>query len=209
MLYLQEKFDKKDLQNLPRVVFPGRIVTVLTESEAGRAVSFLLDQPLLGFDTETRPVFRKGVTHPVALLQVATPSLCFLFRLCRTGLTASIVRLLEDRNITKVGLSLKDDFLNLHRLRPFRTGTFIELQQEVRDLGILDQSLQKIYANLFGQKIFKGQQLTNWEADVLTEAQQQYAAIDAWACINIHERIRELKLTQNFRLIPSSPIPTA
>ena len=157
-----------------------------------------MKQPVLGFDTETRPTFKKGQMHQVALLQVATHNTCFLFRLNQIGLTDSIVHLLEDNTITKVGLSLQDDMRMLSQRRGFQQGSFVELQKEVKSIGIEDNSLQKIYANLFGGKISKGQQLSNWEADILTKAQQQYAAIDAWACIQIHEEVARMKREQDF-----------
>ncbi|MBQ3926112.1 MAG: 3'-5' exonuclease domain-containing protein 2 [Bacteroidaceae bacterium] len=200
MKVIRDKYDKKEIQNLPRVLFEGRIIVVFTERDADKAVDYLMKQELLGFDTETRPSFKKGLLFQVALLQVATHDTCFLFRLNRIGLPDSIIRLLEDRTITKVGLSLQDDLRQLHARHPFETGTFVELQHEVKEIGIEDNSLQKIYANLFGQKISKGQQLTNWEAEILTEAQQRYAATDAWACIQIHQEVARMKREQDFRL---------
>ena len=200
MKVIRDKYDKKEIQNLPRVLFEGRIIVDFTERDADKAVDYLMKQELLGFDTETRPSFKKGQLFQVALLQVATHDTCFLFRLNRIGLPDSIIRLLEDRTITKVGLSLQDDLRQLHARHPFETGTFVELQHEVKEIGIEDNSLQKIYANLFGQKISKGQQLTNWEAEILTEAQQRYAATDAWACIQIHQEVARMKREQDFRL---------
>ena len=197
---LWNRFDKRWLTGLPRVVFEGRIFVVQTEAEANRAVRHLLAEPLLGFDTETRPTFRPGPMHPVALLQVATPDTCFLFRLCRIGLPDALVRLLSDTEVTKVALSWKDDTGQLQRLRRFRMGSFVELQQYVRDFGIEDASLQKIYGNVFGQKISKSQQLTNWEADALTEGQKRYAATDAWACMRLYEELRRLKESGQWEL---------
>ena len=134
-------------------------------------------------------------------MQVATHDTCFLFRLNRIGLTPSVIRLLEDKTVLKIGLSLHDDFFNLHHRGDFIVGDFVELQQEVKKLGIMDLSLQKIYANLFQAKISKSQQLSNWEALLLTDAQQQYAAIDAWACIRIYERINELYASGQYQLV--------
>ena len=200
------KYDKEKLNDLPRACFDGRIYIIQSEAEAARAVDYLLHQPILGFDTETRPSFRKGQLHTVALLQVASHDACFLFRLnLMQGLPGPVVTLLQDTHVTKVGLSLHDDFLSLHHRGPFRPGTFIELQTEAKQLGIQDMSLQKIYANLFGERISKGQQLSNWEADVLTEAQQRYAATDAWACIRIHEEITRLLTTRDYQLITQAP----
>lgn len=208
MKIISDRYDKALINNLPRAQFTGRIYIIQSEQEAERAVSFLLAQPILGFDTETRPSFKRGHLHTVALLQVACHDCCFLFRLnLMEGLPRPVVRLLEDKTVTKVGLSLKDDFHNLRVRGKFRAGTFIDLQNEVQDIGILDMSLQKIYANLFGEKISKSQQLSNWEADCLTPAQQVYAATDAWACIRIHEEITRLMATHDYQL-QISPDPS-
>lgn len=201
MKHLINKYDKKLIADLPRALFPGRIYILQSETEANRAVDFLMSQPILGFDTETRPNFKKGPMRKVALLQVSTPDVCFLFRLNIMGtLPKSVCRLLEDRTITKVGLSLHDDLRALQQRSKFTPGTFVELQQEVKKLGIEDMSLQKLYANLFGEKIAKNQQLTNWEADALTEAQQGYAATDAWACIMIYKEIQQLLKNKEYTL---------
>lgn len=198
MRVIQAKYDKQKIQELPCVRFEGRIIVIFTERDADKAIDYLMRQPLLGIDTETRPSFQKGRTHQVALLQVATPDTCFLFRLNKIGIPDSVIRLLEDNTITKVGLSLQDDMHMLNLRRSFVPGTFVELQKEVKDIGIDDNSLQKIYANLFGGRISKNQQLSNWEADILTEAQQRYAATDAWACIKIHEEVARMKQSGDF-----------
>ena len=204
MKVILDKYDKKKIQTLPCIHFDGRIIVIFTERDADKAVDYLMKQTVLGFDTETRPTFQKGKMHQVALLQVSTHDTCFLFRLNEIGLTDSIIRLLEDTTITKVGLSLQDDMRGLNQRRNFTPGTFVELQKEVKDIGIEDNSLQKIYANLFGGKIAKGQQLSNWEADILSEAQQKYAATDAWACIKIHEEVTKMKKEKNFILEKTS-----
>ena len=183
------------------MLFPGRIVVVTTENDADKAVDFLLAQPILGVDTETRPAFKKGINHKVALLQVATHDICFLFRLNYTGITASILKLLEDTTVPKIGLSLHDDIMSMHRRADFRPGKFIDLQKHVGEIGIEDLSLQKLYANFFGQKISKAQRLSNWEADILTEQQKNYAATDAWACIMLYEELQKLEDTGDFELV--------
>lgn len=198
---IYNKFDKALIADLPMAQFEGRIVVVLTQSEAERAVDFLLSHPLLGLDTETRPCFQRGHQHQVALLQVSTADVCFLFRLNHTGLAPAIVRLLEDTTVTKVGLSWHDDLNSLHRLGDFKTGAFMEIQHLIQDIGIEDMSLQKIYANLFGLKISKRQQLSNWEADILSDKQKLYAATDAWACIKIYEEIVRLKQQHDYDLV--------
>ena len=207
---LYNKFDKKSISDLPRVTFPGKIVVVLTESEAQKAVDFLLSADILGIDSETRPVFKKGQHHKVALLHVSTKDVCFLFRLNLIGMPSCIVRLLEDTTILKVGLSLHDDFMMLHQRRDFKIGRFIDLQNMVSEFGIEDLSLQKLYANLFHERITKRQQLSNWEAPILTEQQKIYAATDAWTCIQIYERLQELHKTHNYEtvIVPQPKLKT-
>ncbi|RRC97133.1 3'-5' exonuclease [Prevotella sp. OH937_COT-195] len=201
---IYNKFDKKIISTLPRVLFEGRIITILTAGETEKAVEYLLSAPILGIDTETRPSFRRGVTHKVSLLQVSTTDTCFLFRLNYTDLTPALIRLLEDEKVPKVGLSLNDDIRSLQARKTFKPGFFIDLQKHVSEIGIEDMSLQKLYANLIGQRISKTQQLSNWEADILQEKQKRYAATDAWACIMLYKELSRLKKNGEFMLINAS-----
>ena len=192
---------------MPKVLFPGRIFVVYTESDAEKAVAYLKDQRIVGVDTETRPSFKRGTTHKVALLQISTQDTCFLFRLNRIGMPDSLQEFLMSDTL-KIGLSLKDDFNSLRKrqdMHPDR-GNWIELQEYVGKFGIEDRSLQKIYANLFGEKISKYQRLSNWEADVLSEGQKLYAATDAWACVEIYNCLSELESTGNYEIIQNEPI---
>jgi ribonuclease D len=201
MKTIYNKFDKAKIATLPRVLFKGRIVVVLTERDADKAVRYLLSQPILGVDTETRPSFKKGETHQVALLQVSSYDVCFLFRLNQLGMSPSVKRLLEDTRVPKIGLSLRDDLLSLHKLADFNAGYFIDLQDHMREIGVEDLSLQKLYANFFAQKISKREQLTNWEADILQDKQKLYAATDAWSCIMLYEELQRLEQTGDYELI--------
>ena len=198
---IYNKFDKKSIAELPTVTFPGKTVVVMSESEAEKAVDFLLSNDILGVDTETRPSFKKGESHMVSLLQVSTSNICFLFRLNHIGITPAILRLLENTTVPVVGLSLHDDMLSLHKRVGFTPGNFIDLQDLVGELGIEDLSLQKLYANLFHQKISKRQRLTNWDSDVLNDKQKAYAALDAWACINLYKEILRLKKSGDYELV--------
>lgn len=184
----QPTIDKKLISEMPKVVFPGRIIIIYTEDDARKAVAYLNRCSVVGVDTETRPSFKKGKVNSVALLQVATSDTCFLFRLNRIGIPDFLEEFLQN-DVLKIGLSLRDDFNMLRRAnnKDPRVGNWIELQDYVSRFGIQEKSLQKIYAILFGEKISKSQRLSNWEADVLTEAQQQYAATDAWATLRIYQ----------------------
>lgn len=195
-----DKFDKRAIPNLPLVAFEGRIEVISGMGEADRAVDFLLKQPILGLDTETKPSFHRGDGHKVALLQVCTHDICFLFRLNHIDMPDSIVRLLSDTCVKKIGLSWSDDLCVLRRRREFTPGAFEDIQRIVGNYGIEDMSLQKLYANLFGQRISKSQRLSNWEADVLTEKQKLYAATDAWACIKLYEELQRMR-TEGYKLV--------
>ena len=197
---LYNKFDKKLISSLPVVSFEGRIIVILTPGETEKAVNYLLSQPLLGVDTETRPSFKRGFQYKVSLLQVATEDICFLFRLNHTGITPALKRFLEDKEVLKVGLSWHDDLNGLYKLDSFTPGKFIDLQNHVREIGIEDMSLQKLYANMFGQKISKRQQLSNWERDILDEKQKLYAATDAWACVKLYKELIRLEQTHDYEL---------
>ncbi len=198
---IYNKFDKSKISELPRVTFGGKIIVVQTAAEAEKAVDYLLSKKLLGVDTETRPSFKKGITHQVALLQVSDEDICFLFRLNMIGMTPAIIRLLEDTSVPKIGLSLTDDMMMLHKRADFTAGRFIDLQHYVSELGIEDMSLQKLYANVFGQRISKRERLSNWEKDVLTDKQKLYAATDAWACLELYKELNSLKESGNYELI--------
>ena len=201
---IYDKFDKNAISQLPTVLFPGKIVVILSEGEANRAVEYLLSCDILGVDTETRPSFRKGQHHKVSLLQVSTRDICFLFRLNYIGIPPSLIRLLTNTDVTMVGLSWHDDLCMLRRREEFTPGKFVDIQNLIGKLGIEDMSLQKLYANLFGQKISKRQRLSNWDADVLTDKQKAYAATDAWACINLYEEIERLAQTHAYQLVKNS-----
>ena len=201
---IYNKVDKAMVSELKRVEFFGKIMVVNTPEEAERVVDYLLSQPILGFDTETRPAFVRGRHYVCSLLQVATHTDCFLFRLNYIGLCPAVVRLLGDETVTKVGLAWNNDLLSLRELGKFKQGHFIDLQQMVRELGIEDQSLVKIYANLFGERISKTERLSNWERTELKMSQMVYAAIDAWACVRIYNEVRRLLATRDYELVIQS-----
>lgn len=202
MRELHIKTDKNLIHELPRFVFEGRIIVIQSEAETVRAVKALRCSPILGIDTETRPTFRRGETHKVSLLQIADEHICFLFRLNEIGFPQPLVDLLADRQVLKVGLSLHDDFMMLRkRNEQFTPKNFIDLQDFVKEMGIEDMSLQKLYANVFRKRISKSARLSNWEADVLSESQKQYAATDAITCIQLYKELKELKESGEYILV--------
>ena len=197
---IKRAISKAEISVLPVVTFGGRIVTIQTVTDAEKAIDYLLTQKMVGVDTETRPSFVSGKSYKVSLLQVSTDEVCFLFRLNYIGFPQCIQRFIEDEKVMKIGLSLKDDFGALHKRSNFEPGEFIELQEYVRQFGIDDLSLQKIYAIVFGQRISKNQRLSNWEAEVLNDRQKIYAATDAWACLMIYRYMENLRQTGDYQI---------
>lgn len=178
---------KQELATLPCASFTGQIVIVDNDADAVKAAECLRQESLIGFDTETKPSFKRGQTNNVSLLQLSTHDTCFLIRLNHIGLHPDIKQILESKSQTKIGVSIHDDFHNLRKLYDLQPDGFIDLQSYVKNFDIRDNSLSRIYGILFGHRISKGQRLTNWEAAHLTTHQQDYAALDAFACIQIYE----------------------
>ena len=196
------KTNKDFISTLPRYAFDGRIEVVQNIYSAERAVRALRQTKLLGIDTETRPAFKRGENHKVALLQIATTDICFLFRLNLIGLPGAVLDLLSDPDITQVGLSLNDDITMLRRREPdFQPQGFIELQTVAKEMGLEDMSLQKLYANVFHRRISKAARLSNWEANVLTDAQKVYAATDAVTCIHLYNELEMLRKSNDYVIL--------
>lgn len=175
-----------ELRKLPVLQFRGR-VTLVDNMEKYRRVMAEIGRPsLLGFDTETRPSFKKGRSHRVALLQLADAENAWLFRLNMIGLPDELAALLSDNQIVKTGVAIRDDIKALRSLTHFEPQGFIDLQSVVADHGIRELGLKKLTAIVLGYSISKSQQVSNWEAPALTEPQQLYAATDAWVCRSIY-----------------------
>ena len=186
------KISTEDGALLEKDFFEGRIIVIQSNEEAKKAVAYLSEFKVVGIDTESKPSFKKGRQNKIALLQISTDECCFLFRLNIMGFSPELAAFLENQNITKVGLSLKDDFMVLRGISAFTPKGFVDIQSIIDNYGIGEKSLQKIYAILFGKKISKSQRLSNWEADVLTDAQKRYASTDAWATLKIYEKLLSL-----------------
>ena len=184
---------KIELAELPAETYSGKITIVESEEAAENAAEVLSKTGLIGFDTETKPSFRRGERHSVSLLQLSTLSETFLIRLNHIGLPKCISDILEDERIIKIGVSIHDDFLNLRKKFSLVPKGFIDLQSYVKQFKIADNSLSRIYGILFDKRISKGQRLSNWEAPALTIHQQEYAALDALACLHIYNHLKDGK----------------
>ncbi len=175
-----ERMSKEDINKVPMRQYSGPIHIVKTEEELNAAVSVLEREKVIGFDTETRPAFRKGEHYSPALLQLGGETAVFLFQLKKIGLTDSLVKILTNPNIIKTGVSIKYDISELRLITDFEPGGFIELADRAQEIGIQNLGLRGMAAAVLGFRISKGASTSNWENEKLTDAQMQYAATDAW-----------------------------
>jgi ribonuclease D len=191
MEMFRESITKEELAELPLSQFNGDIVLVENLRMADMAAGYLRNFQVLGFDTETKPSFSRGESHKVALLQLASEERAFLFRLQKVGLPDSIRQLLTDPDRLKVGVAIRDDLKALQKLKNFKPGGFIELQDMAVHAGIRDFSLKKLCAIVLGVRISKAQQTSNWEAEALSDQQLVYAATDAWMSLRIFDKMNQ------------------
>jgi ribonuclease D len=179
----------EEIKDLELKSFGGSIILVDTVEKISEAVSYLSRHKLLGFDTETKPTFKKGRKNKVSLLQLSTESKAYLFRINKIGLPPALTNLLSDPSIIKTGVAIHDDIKMLASIQSFRPSGFVDLQKTVKDFGIESSALKKLTAIVLGFRISKSQQVTDWEAAELSQAQMLYAATDAWVCHQIYNKL--------------------
>ena len=188
----QEEISKEEILDLPLKRFEGEVVVIENVEDLNSIIDELRREPVLGFDAETKPNFKKGVSNNnmVALLQLSSAKKAYLIRLNIIGLPQVIADILADESIVKIGVAIKEDIRGLRKLNEFTPGSFLDLQTYVKAFGIKNSSLKKLTAIILNFRISKSQQLSNWEGKPLKEKQIQYAATDAWVCIRIYEMLR-------------------
>lgn len=182
----------EEIEKLPLGAFPGEIhVIEKTGLEYARAIAYLSTQKVIGFDTETRPVFESGKSHHhVALLQLSGAGKAFLFRVNKLGMRKLMCSILSNPRIIKVGAATHDDVRGLQYYAKFQGKGFVDLQKMVWEWGIRDKSVKKMSAIILGCRISKTQQLSNWEAAELSQAQKMYASTDAWICREMYLKLQ-------------------
>jgi len=189
MIKFENSITKEEILDLPLTTFDKEIYVIDQEEQIDEACDYLKMQNIIGFDTETKPAFKKGQKNSVALLQLSSSDKAFLFRLNKIRLNGQIRKILSDNTIIKVGVAIKDDLNALKRKSNFTPQSFIELQEMVKKYGIQSFSLQKLSAIVLGLRISKSKRLSNWEADILNEAQIKYAATDAWVSLEVYKKL--------------------
>ena len=186
-----ESISPEDLSKLEYASFPGKIHVIdSVGAEFNRAIAYLRSQKVIGFDTETRPCFCPNQPrYGVSLLQLSGPEKAYLFRVKNMGMHRRLCNILADKRIIKVGAAIHDDIRGLQKLHDFQADGFVDLQKIVAEYGIRDKSVKKMTAIILGFRISKTQQLSNWEAEALSEAQCKYAATDAWVCREMYLKL--------------------
>jgi len=185
---------KEVINDLPLSRYDGPIVLVSTPGEMNVAVAELRKEKILGFDTETRPSFRRGKSYPPALLQLGGADKVYLFQLLKLENLTPVLDILADPGIVKVGVAIRDDVRKLRESQDFKPAGFVELADITHKLEIVNTGLRSLAGIFLGVRISKGAQVSNWSRDHLTEAQTVYAATDAWISREVYMRLRELGL---------------
>lgn len=186
----KQNISNDEVNLLESIQFEGEIFVVNTEKEQSEAVEYLKTQRVLGFDTESRPTFKKGVPSKISIVQISSKDRAYIFRVNKKPLSRAMLRILNSRQVLKVGLAIDDDIKRISTVnRWFFPQNFVDLQKIVGKYDIKELSLKKVTAIVLEGKISKAQRLSNWDAKVLTESQLRYAATDAWVCAVIYEKL--------------------
>jgi len=185
------RISREELEQLPLRAYTGKVSIITDAAQLSKAFSELKYHEHIGFDTETKPSFKRGEWHPVALVQIATAERVYLIRTTHTGLHEEVLHFMEDAGIVKAGIALRDDLFELRKLKPFHPKGFLELGNMARAVGIEQQGLKSLAGLLLGFRISKNMQVSNWEAKELTEKQIVYAATDAWVCLELFRKLQD------------------
>lgn len=185
---------KEEINELPLDRYQGEIVIVDREAQLKNCIESIRKHKVVGFDTETKPVFVKGQSNDVALVQIAIPEKVYLIRINVLGLIQELISLFENPNIIKVGVGLRDDLLFLNKMQPFKAKGFVEINEIVNKINIDANGLRKLTAIILGFRISKNAQVSNWEAQTLNKKQEIYAATDAWVCLKMYDKLKQLEL---------------
>jgi len=190
MKLYQSEITHEEVAALDLIQYEGPITLIQTEEEFQEAIEAISAHKILGFDTETRPSFKKGTSYPTSLIQLSASDQAWLIRVSRIGYPVELLKLLSDPEVMKVGTGLNDDIRRMRCDFQFEPGGFLDLQSYVEAFQIWEKGLKKLSSIILGHRISKSQQVSNWDADILTEAQLRYAATDAWICLEIYYELR-------------------
>lgn len=186
----QNEISKEEVAALDLIQYEGPICVIDSEEGFQKEIERIEQEEVLGFDTETRPSFKKGKVYPTSLIQISSLDQAWIIRVNRLGYPKRLLDLLSGENPLKIGLGLQDDLRKLRADYQFEPHGFLDLQQYVEAFRIDEKGLKKISGIVLNRRISKSQQVSNWDVDVLSEAQLRYAATDAWICLMIYNSLR-------------------
>jgi ribonuclease D len=184
-----ESIENEEILKLPRISFSGKIKVISSEEDLNTWLPTLTTSGVVGFDTETKPSFKKGHANSVALLQLASNEIALIIRVQHTGIPNQLIKFLQNEKILKIGAAIHDDIKALQKIKSFTPKGFIDLQNVAKEKNIENKSVRKLAAIVLNVRVSKSQQLSNWESETFTEAQLQYAATDAWVCKAIYQKM--------------------
>ncbi len=183
------RLSKEYINSLPVIRFDGEVEVVNLSEQEEEVIRQLRNETFVGFDTESRPAFKKGTSYPISLVQLATQNRAYLFQLEKTGFSDALADFLADNTIKKIGIGVKNDIEKLQELKRFTPAGFIDLSQIAKEKGIIQIGARGLTARYIGRRLVKTAQKTNWAHPHLTRKQQIYAACDAWICLQIYPHL--------------------
>lgn len=189
MAIFKNSITKEEVQNLPLIIYEGEIIVIDSLNDISIVIDEITKYSILGFDSESKPAFKKNVQNKLSLIQIATPEKVYLFRINKIGLPDELLEILKSQKIKKIGLGIIQDLSQLKKFKKFIPAGFVELIEHSKKAEIEDMSLLKLTAIILEHRISKAQQLSNWDRDELSDAQIRYAATDAWLCLELYKKL--------------------
>ena len=186
-----KKLSKNEINSLPQIQFNGDVEVLSSNDNVQAAVNYLMNYDLIGFDTETKPTFVKGPLNPPSILQLACIDKVYIFQLDNESLYKKLFPILSNENITKCGVSVDRDLIELMYLLPFDPLSFVDLGNIARDYDVPHHGLRGLVAMFLKHRISKGAQISDWSKTVLSPSQITYAATDAWISLKLFEAFEQ------------------
>ncbi len=181
------KISSEIINELDPINFEGNITVISNKSDVPAIYNIIKKAKRIGFDTESRPSFKKGQEFPVSIIQMSLEDNAYIFKLKQLGFCDELKDILSDENIEKIGVGVKEDIRRLKKLGDFNPANFIDLAEIAKKKGLIQCGLKALTARYLGKKLVKSSQTTNWAKNSLTCVQLTYAATDAWVCLHLLE----------------------
>lgn len=190
----QNRLSRDYVNSLPIIRFEGEVKVINDVSSASKIIKKLSREKMLGFDTESKPSFKPGVSHPISLIQISTLKTSYLFQVNGNGLIPLLEPLLTSPKIKKVGVGLAHDINKLKGFNDVTLDGLIDLSLLAKEKGIIQTGARGLTARYLQKRLVKTAQTTNWARSELSEKQKNYAATDAWVCLKIYPLLKKDKI---------------